>query len=95
MRIKPLEYAGIDGHGIVGTVSGLASGSIGIVTAQTLGGGIMVDHRVHGSGIDSEKQTRGSQFTEVPQIVLPVGLRDDRHTVALPLQHSGYHCRPG
>ena len=61
---------------------------------ETLSGGIMIDHRVHGPGIDAEIQSRSPEFPEVAQIVAPVRLRNDRNPVTMLLKPSGDNRRP-
>ena len=50
----------------------------------------MVDHGIHGSGIYPEVQTGPAEFAEIPQVIPPVGLRHDRHPVAVLLEPAGY-----
>ena len=58
--------------------------------AQTTGGGIVVYHTVHHSAVDTEEKTWLPEFAEVAQVVAPVGLRDDGHTVACRLERAPY-----
>ena len=51
----------------------------------------MVDHGVHGAGVDAKEEPWRAKFGEVAQIVSPVGLRDDGHTIAVSLKHASYH----
>ena len=89
-----LENLGIDRDRIVGTGSGLALRSIGIVVPEPLGRGIVVDHRVHSPGIQAEIQPRSAQLAEIPQVIPPVRLRHHSHPVAPFLQPAGNHRRP-
>ena len=50
--------------------------------AQALGGGVMVDHGVHGTGIKAEIKPGAAEFTEIPEVVPPVGLGHNGHPVA-------------
>ena len=88
--INLLKDLRIHRHGIVRPLSSLAFRSIGIVRTQTLGGSIMIDHRVHSTGIDSEIQSRSTQLAKITQIIPPVRLRNHRHPVTVFLQPSGY-----
>ena len=91
--IKLLEDVAVDGYGIVGTIPGTALGSVGVVAAQALAGGVVVHHRIHRAGRYAKVEARPSQFLEITQVVAPVGLRDHRHPVTAALEHAGYHRR--
>ena len=80
--IELLENARVDIGGTVGAKTCLAARSVGIVVTQTTGGGIVVYHTVHHSAVDSKEKSWLPEFAEVAQVVAPVGLRDDSHTVA-------------
>ena len=83
VREQTFENLRVDRHGTVGPKTGLAAGRISVVVAQTQVGGIMVDHRIHRTGRDAEKQTRHPQLGEIAQIVAPVGLRHDSDAIPL------------
>ena len=85
---------GIDRGGVVGPETGLAPGGVGIVAAQPLVGGVVVDHRVHIAGGDAEEESGLAQFLEIPQVILPVGLRQNGHAQSLALQHTPDDRRP-
>ena len=59
-----------------------SSGSVGIVGATAACGGIVIDHGVHRSGGNAEEEPRTAEFAEITQVVLPVGLGHDSHTIA-------------
>ena len=86
--IEPLEDARVDRHGVVGAESRLAARRVGVVVAQPQVGRVVVDHRVHGPGRDAEEEPRCPQLGEVPQVVPPVGLGHDGHTVPLGLEQA-------
>ncbi len=54
---------------------------VGVITAAAACGGVVIDHRVHGSGGYAEEQSRRTEFAEVAEVVLPIGLRNDCHFV--------------
>ena len=83
---EPLEDLRIGLDRIVGAESRLPAGRIGIVAAQADVGRVVVDHRVHGSGRDSEKEPRCAELGEVAQVVPPVGLRDNGYTIPFGLE---------
>lgn len=56
-------------------------------------GRIMIDHRIHSPGRDAEKEARGPQLREVAQIIPPIGLRNNRHTITLGLQKASDNRR--
>ena len=63
-------------------------GGIGIVAASSARSGIVVHHGVHCAGGNTEKQSWGSKFFKVAQVVLPVRLRHDCHIVAFVLEYA-------
>ena len=73
------EDARIDRGGVIGTEARLSAGGVGVVAAQALVGRVVVHHRIHVAGGDPEEKSRGAEFFEVAQVVLPVGLRKNRH----------------
>ena len=91
--IEPFEDLRIDRHGVVGPESGLAAGRVGVVVPQAEVGCVVVHHRVHRSGRDAEEEARGPELGEIAQVVAPVGLRDDGHTVTLGLEQAPDDCR--
>ncbi len=86
------ENLGVDNGGIVGACAVAAAGSVGVVTATTAVGRVVVDHRVHCAGADTEEKPRLAKLAEVAQVVLPVGLGHDSHLVAVSLENAAYHC---
>ncbi len=94
IRIKLAKDVGINHSGVVRPHSVPPVGGIGIVAAATPGCGVMIDHRIHRPSRHPEKQTRTPEFPKITQIVLPVGLWHDSHTVS-PLLHqrTPYHRR--
>ena len=80
---EPLEDPRVDRDGAVGAETRLAARRVGVVVAQAQVGRVVVDHRVHRAARDAEEQTRRAQLGEVAQVVAPVGLRHDRHPIAL------------
>ena len=93
VRIDILQDFGIHRNRIVRPLTCPSIRSIGVVTAQTLRCRIMVHHRVHRTGIDSEIQSRSAQLAEIAQVVTPVRLRNHSHPVSMLLKPSGDHCR--
>ena len=61
---------------------------------ETLAGSIMVDHGVHGPGINGEIKPGSSEFPEVAKVVPPVGLRHHCNAVAPFLEPPCNHGRP-
>ena len=88
MGVEALENLGIYRYGIVGTEAGLATSRVGVVTAQADVGRIVVYHRVHSSARHTKEQTWRAQLLEVAQIVPPVGLWHNGHTVALGFEQT-------
>ena len=82
------QDAGIDGGGIIGAETGLASSSVGVIAAQPFVGGVMVDHGVHVAGGNPEEKARSPQLLEVAEVVLPVGLRQNGHAQSFALEHT-------
>ena len=60
--------------------------TIGILRAQATVGGIFVDHRIHTAWRDAEEETWTTEFLEVAEVSVPVGLRYDSHFIACGLQ---------
>ena len=56
-----------------------AVGRVGVFAAQTAGCGVFVHHRVHASGGDAEKQAGTTEFLEVTEVAVPVGLGNDAY----------------
>ena len=50
----------------------------------------MVDHRVHSSCRHREEEAWLAEFLEVAEVIAPVGLWNDSHTVALSLEDATY-----
>ena len=57
-------------------------GAVGILRAQSSVGRIFVDHGVHAARCNAEEEPRAAQLLEIPVVSVPVGLRDDSHTIA-------------
>ena len=51
----------------------------------------MIDHRIHGSGIDPKIEPWCAQFAEISKIVPPVRLRYDSNSVSMLLQPARYY----
>ena len=92
IRIYFLQYLRIDRHSIIGTLTGFALRSVCIIRTESLCRCIMVYHRIHGTAVYSEVQSRGSQLAEVAKIVPPVRLRYNGHSISIFLQPSCNHC---
>ena len=60
--------------------------TIGIFRTQTTCGSILVDHGVHAPWGYSKEEPGTSELTEVTEISMPVGLRDNGHPIACSLQ---------
>ena len=86
--VELLENACIDDGGHLGPQVVASVGRIGILAAQTAGCGVFVDHRVHGSRRDSEKESGASQLLEVAVVAVPVGLRHDGHAQSLAFEQT-------
>ena len=76
------QYASVDIGGAVGTETSLSTRRVGVVVAKATGSGVVVHHTVHRPAGDSEEETRTTKLAEIAQVVAPVGLRYDGHTVA-------------
>ena len=63
-------------------------GRIGIFRAQSAGGCVLVDHRVHAARRNAEEETGTSQTLEVAEVAVPVGLGHDGHTIACRLKDT-------
>lgn len=85
---QPFQCLGIDDGGVVGAGTGASVGGVSIIAAPSPIGRVMVHHRVHGAGMDAEKQPWAAQFFEVAQVVAPVGLRHDGYVVAMGFKHT-------
>ena len=94
VREKLLEDARIDGRGVIGTETRLPAGGVGVVAAEPLVGGVVVDHGVHIAGGYPEEEARCAEFPEVAEVVLPVGLRQDGHAQSFALEHAPDDRRP-
>ena len=67
--------------------------TVGIVVAHAPVGRVAVDHRVHGTGRHSKEEPWASEFLEVAVVAMPVGLRYDRHFIALCLKEPADDSR--
>ena len=94
MGEQTFQDAAIYRHGTVGTESRPAARRIGVVAAQAQVGRIVVHHGVHGPRRHPEEEARRPQLGKVAQVVPPVGLRHDGHTVSLGLEQAPYDRRP-
>ncbi|OPZ96874.1 MAG: hypothetical protein BWY70_01639 [Bacteroidetes bacterium ADurb.Bin408] len=72
---KLFNYFSVNNGGIVGSLAGEAPWGVSIVGAQTFLRRIMIQHRIHVSGADSEEKIGFAHFSEITQIVPPVRLR--------------------
>ena len=88
--VQLFEYLGVHDGGIVWAQAVAAVRTVGIVAPHAAVGGVAVDHRVHGSRRDSEKEARPPQFLEVAVVAVPVGLWYNGHSVTLGFQHTAY-----
>ena len=88
--IEPFEDLRVDRRRTVGAESRLSAGGVGVVVAQAQVGRVVVDHRIHRSCRDAEEEPRGPEFCEVPQVVPPVGLRDDRHAIPFGFEQASH-----
>ena len=79
---KLLENLCIDDGRVFGTTIVATVGAVGILAAQTTGGGVFVHHRVHRAGCNAEKQSRTTEFLEIAVIAVPVGLRNNGDAIA-------------
>ena len=86
------EYLGIDDGGIFRTAVVTTVRRIGILRAQTAVGSVLVDHGVHSSWRYAKEQAWATQFFEVAEVAVPVGLRHYGHTIARCLEGTTYHC---
>ena len=89
--VEALEYLGVYDGGVLGTQVVTPVGGVGILGAQALAGSVLVDHRVHAPGSDTEEETRTAHLAEVAQVVTPIGLRHDGHTQTLGFEDAPYH----
>ena len=55
---------------------------------------VFVHHRVHATWSNAEPQTRSPQTTEVAQVTVPVGLRNDGHTQSFCLEQTPDDSHP-
>ena len=100
-----LDAAGDDRHAFVGFTRSLAVGqrrsirtkadsparAVSVVVAHLAIGGIVVDHRVHVSRTDGEKQSRPAE--RAPRVTgVPVGLAENGHAKAFTLQQPAEQC---
>ena len=91
--IEFLQYGAVNRHCPVWPLSRPSFRSICVITAQALGGSVMVHHRIHRPGCNTEKEPWSAQFPEVAQIISPVWLRNHRHSVAFSLEYSCNYSR--
>ena len=81
-----LQNLGIDDGGVLGPHVVATVRTIGILGAQSAGGGVLIDHRVHTARSNAEEQAGTAQLLEVAVVTMPVGLRNDGHPIACRLQ---------
>ena len=81
------DQPAIGGHGIVRALAHHAAGGVIVHFAAALGHRVMADHRVHVAAHDQEAQPGRPEDGNGVGIV-PVGLADDAHPVAVRLQHA-------
>ena len=90
---KLLQDLGVDDAGIVRSHIMAGIRTVGIVVAHAPVGRVAVDHRVHGTGRHSKEEPWASEFLEVAVVAMPVGLRYDRHFIALCLKEPADDSR--
>ncbi len=74
-------------RGPVGAQADAAAGRVGVVVADFLVGGVMIDQRVHVAGADAEEEARPAELP--PRFAgAPVGLGQHGNAEALGLQHA-------
>ena len=88
------EDAGVNQGGHVRAGSRPAVGGVGVIRTAPAGGGVMIDHGVHDACRNAEKEARASQFLEVPEVILPIGLGDDGDPQALGFEYPADDRRP-
>ena len=86
IRIYLLKNLSIDRDCIIRSLAGLSFRSVCVITSETLGGSIMVHHRIHRTAVDTEIKPRSTELTEITEVIPPVRLRYDSHPVSMFLE---------
>ena len=86
IRIYLLKNLSIDRDCIIRSLAGLSFRSIRVITSQTLGGSIMIHHRIHRTAVDTEIKSRSTELPEISKIIPPVRLRHDCHSISMFLE---------
>lgn len=94
VRVQSFQYLGVYHSRVVWPHVVPSIGTIRVLTAQPSIGRIAIDHRVHATWRDTEEQAGSSQFPEVPEVSMPVGLRYDGDLIACRFKRPAYHSRP-
>ena len=81
------DLIGVDDGGPVGAIPRPVAGGVGIVVAALPGGGVMGHHGVDVAAVDEDPVSGLAEDGE-GLVLLPVGLGQDAHPVALILQHT-------
>ena len=84
------ENFGVDNGRKVGTHVVPPVGAVGVFGAESSVGGVLVDHGIHGSGRDAEEEARASEFFEVAEVAVPVGLRYDAYAQSFVFKETAY-----
>ena len=72
--IELLEDPAVGDGAVIGSHTGFTVRCIGIVGTTSLGGGVMVDHRVHRTGRDGKIEFGTTELLEIPEVAMPIGL---------------------
>ena len=87
------DEVGVHDRRVVGTQARLAAGGIRVAAALLLGDGVVVDHRVHVARRHEEPQARFAEHGDGGGVV-PVGLRDHAHLIAVRLEQASDDGHP-
>ena len=86
--IELLEDTRVYVCGAVRAETCLPARCVSIIVTQTAGSGVVIDHTVHYTTIDPEKEAWSPELAEIAQVVAPVGLRNNSHTIASCLKRT-------
>lgn len=78
---------------IVGAETITAARSISIIVAKTTCRSVMVHHRIHHARSNAKKESWCTEFSKISQVVSPVRLWYDSHTITSRLQSSTNYSR--
>ena len=92
--IELLEDAAVGDGTVIGTRPCPTLGRISIVGTATFGSRIMVNHRVHRPRRDRKIQPRATELLKIPEVPMPIRLRNDRYAIPRCLQHTPQDRRP-